>query len=339
MVANPRANGGNARAKHLSKEQRSAIAKKAAQARWTESLPQVLCGSVETPLRIGDMEIECYVLEDGSRVLTQAGFLEAIGRHRKANVSYNRDRRVPAIIQGKNIAPFISEGTLERLQPIVFQTPHGTRAYAYRAEVLPVVCDIYLQAREQGVLPRNQEHVAKRAEILVRGLAHVGIIALVDEATGYQELRAKQALSKILEAFIEKELQPWVKTFPDDYYREIFRLRGMEYPADTVKRPMFFGHLTNDIVYKRLAPGVLDELKRVTPKTENGRPRGKYFQMLTTNIGYPKLREHLGSVVTIMKLSNGWKQFTYRLDQLHPRYGSTLALPLHDEEVDDGRGL
>ena len=285
------------------------------------------------------MEIECYVLEDGSRVLTQAGFLEAIGRHRKANVSHNRDRRVPAIIQGKKIAPFISEETLERLQPIVFQTPHGTRAYAYRAEVLPVVCDIYLQAREQGVLPRNQEHVAKRAEILVRGLAHVGIIALVDEATGYQELRAKQALSKILEAFIEKELQPWVKTFPDDYYREMFRLRGMEYPADTVKRPMFFGHLTNDIVYKRLAPGVLGELKRVTPKTENGRPKGKYFQMLTTNIGYPKLREHLGSVVTIMKLSNGWKQFTSRLDQLHPRYGSTLALPLQDEEVDDGRGL
>ena len=339
MNSNGRANGGKVRAERLSKEERSFIAKKAAQARWTESLPQVLCGSVETPLRIGDIEIECYVLENGARVLTQAGFLEAIGRHRKARVRYDQEKRVPAIIQGQAINPFISQDTLEKVQPIVFQTPYGTRAYAYRAEVLPLVCDIYLQAREAGVLPKNQEHVARRAEILVRGLAHVGIIALVDEATGYQELRAKQALSQILESFIERELQPWVKTFPDDYYRELFRLRGLDYPTDTVKRPRFFGHLTNDIVYKRLAPGVLDELKRVTPKTDNGRPKSRYFQMLTTNIGYPKLREHLGSVVTIMKLSDGWPEFTDKLERLHPRYGSTLALPFQDGQIDDGQGL
>jgi hypothetical protein len=39
---------------------------------------------------------------------------------------------------------------------------------------------------------------------LLRGFARVGIIALVDEATGFQRDRTKDALSKILEAYIAK---------------------------------------------------------------------------------------------------------------------------------------
>ena len=77
----------------------------------------------------------------------------------------------------------------------------------------------------------------------------------------------------------------------------MFRLRDMEYPTDTVQRPRYFGLLTNDIVYDRLAPGVAEELKKANPKNEKGRRKHKNFQWLTTNVGYPKLREHLGAVV------------------------------------------
>src|SRR5208283_382525 len=157
-------------------------------------------------------------------------------------------------------------------------------------------------------------------DILVRGLAQVGIIALVDEATGYQRDRAADALAKILEAFIAKELQPWVKTFPSDYYEQLFRLRGLQYPTFTVQRPQYFGCLTNNIVYKRLAPGVLAELKKVVPRNEDGRPTAKYFQKLTTNVGYPKLREHLGGVVAIMKLSADYSDFMVKLNKLYPPY-------------------
>jgi hypothetical protein len=98
--------------------------------------------------------------------------------------------------------------------------------------------------------------------------------------------------------------------------------------------------LTNDIVYKRLAPGVLQELKRVTPKLESGRHKEKLFQRLTQNLGYPKLREHLGSVVTIMKLSYSWSDFLEKLDKLHPKYGATMSLPFDYEAArDDGSGL
>jgi hypothetical protein len=222
--------------------------------------------------------------------------------------------------------------------PIRFKAPTGgTPATGYEATILPDVCEAVLAAREAGELRADQLHIAKQCEILVRGLARVGIIALVDEATGYQRDRAKDALAKILESFIAKELQPYITTFPADFYQEMFRLRGIEFPG-SVKRPQYFGMLTNDIVYKRLAPGVLDELKRV--KLEIGRSRDKLFQRLTSNVGYPKLREHLGSIVTIMKLSDGWHDFMGKRDRLHPRYGDTMQLPLtYKKEEDDGKGL
>ena len=130
----------------------------------------------------------------------------------------------------------------------------------------------------------------------------------------------------------------WVKTFPNDYYQELFRLRGLEYPNDTVQRPQYFGYLTNDIVYKRLAPGVLDELKRVIPKNQKGKPKTQLFRKLTDNIGYPKLREHMASVVTIMKLSNDYQDFVGKLDRIHPRYTETMLLPFMFEE-DSGKGI
>ena len=116
----------------------------------------------------------------------------------------------------------------------------------------------------------------------------------------------------------------------------MFRLRGLEYPSGTVQRPRYFGMLTNDIVCARLAPGVLDELKRAMPRDEKGRKKGKYFQLLTKNVGYPKLREHLGSVVTMMKLSNDWPSFYRTLDRLHPRHGEFhFDFPADD----NGKGL
>lgn len=323
-----RSAGGKARAAALPAERRSEIARKAAAARWVEPTKEAICGSPEKPLLIGDAQIECYVLDDGTRVLTQAAFLEALGRHRRPMGRRDEgDEDLPPILQAKAIKPYLPEDIASRAQPITFRLPSGGRASGYNAELLPEVCEIYLAARQAKALPPNQQHIAQAAEILVRGLARVGIIALVDEATGYQELRTKNALEKILEEFVDKELRPYIKTFPNDFYKEIFRLRDLPYPDDNA-RPQYFGNLTNDVVYKRLAPGVLDELKKVQVRGASG-PKHKLFQRLTQNVGYPKLREHLGSVVTLMKLSKDWDDFKAKLDLLHPKTeGDQATLPI-----------
>jgi hypothetical protein len=98
-----------------------------------------------------------------------------------------------------NLKPYVSDDLSDSTKPIEFQIPSGARAYGYRAELLPTVCDVYLRARESGDLLKSQLKVAQACELIVRGLAHVGIVALVDEATGYQADRARDSLARILE--------------------------------------------------------------------------------------------------------------------------------------------
>jgi hypothetical protein len=326
----PKAAGGKARAASLPAARRRAIAKRAAEARWAETTKEAVCGSPDKPLVIGDMEIECYVLDDGTRVLTQTALLQALGRSPKLMGRRTADDHgdLPPVLRGKTLQPFLSSDIAEKSKVIAFRTPTGGRSNGYTAELLPEICEIYLAAREAGALQPQQQHIARAAEVLVRGLARIGIIALVDEATGYQEIRTKNALEKILEDYIDKELQPYLKTFPDDFYKEMFRLKGKPYSADGL-RPQYFGIHTNDVIYKRLAPGVLEELKRVQEKGTTGRGKHKLFQKLTQNVGYPKLREHLGSVVMLMKLSSDWDDFKEKLDQYHPlAEGSQVVLPM-----------
>jgi hypothetical protein len=314
-------------------------------ARWAGPVSNATHGSPDHPLRIGDVEIPCYVLEDGKRVLQQSSVIRALNMSHGGSYSRGVDRLAKFAAQGR-LKSFVSNELLERTEnPIRFRTPQGSLAYGYEATVLADLCEAILAARRQGLLQPQQKHIAEQAEILVRGFARVGIIALVDEATGYQRDRAQDALAKILEQFIAKELQPYVSTFPQSYYEEMFRLRGMEYPKDTVQRPRYFGLLTNDVVYRRLAPGVLEELKRVTPKLESVRHKNKLFQRLTQNAGYPKLREHLGAVLTMMQLSNSWHDFMSKLDKLRPRLdvkslGRAQQLTFdYDSAKDSGTGL
>lgn len=335
-----KARGGLARMEGTTKKERSALGKKGAAARWSSEIKSVAHGDDDHPLRIGDTEIACYVLEDETRVLSQRSVQTGIGMSTSGGTS--GAHRLAQFIEGLSEKGIDDKGLAARIRnPIPFRPAQGGKvAYGYEATILADICDIVLTARKEVKLHRQQEHFADQCEILLRGFARVGIIALVDEATGYQYSRTRTSLARILEAFVAKELQPWVKTFPDEFYAQLFRLRGLPYNADSVKRPQYFGTLTNDIVWKRIAPGVLTELKRVIPKDAKGRRKANLSQALTRNIGYPKLREHLGATVAYMTVSPDYPTFIKTLDAHRPRFHDQLELPFeYKPDEDDGKGL
>lgn len=153
----------------------------------------------------------------------------------------------------------------------------------------------------------------------MRAIATVGVIALVDEATGFQYQRKADALAEILEAFIAKELRPWVKTFPQDYYQGLCRLYDMPFPpkkGDT-KFPSFFGTLTNNIIYDRIAPGLRPALKAEAKKHEKA---GKMHQVLSGDRGVSALREHMKLVCGLLKLAKDKDHFFEMLDTTAPKF-------------------
>lgn len=282
----------------------------------------------EGAIRIGDSEIRCAVLDTGQRVLTQSDVMRALGRARQAKGRqyYDADVNLPAFLTAKNLKPFISQDLEVASSQIEFKPQKGNRAFGYAADLLPKVCGVYIDAAESGVLTRNQEPIATKAKILLRGFATVGITALVDEATGYQEVRDRRALQAILDAFLRKELAAWAKRFPDEFYQEMFRLRNWQWRGMKINRPSVVGKYTNDLVYERLAPNILDELQRRNPKDEHGHRKAKHHQWLTEDVGHPALAQHLYAIIGFMRASTTWEQFHRMVQRAFPKRNSQMLL-------------
>lgn len=328
--------GGHARREKLSPEERTAIAQAAAESRWakapTKVVPKSAFGSLDRPLRIGDAEIPCYVLDDGRRVLVQRGLQAGIGMSTSGGTGgAHRLARFLEGLQAKGLE--LGDLAVRIRNPILFQ-PDGfaKTAYGYEATILPDICDAVLEAEKKGLLLPSQAHFARQCAILSKAFARVGIIALVDEATGYQGVRPQDALEQYLQLIVRKELAAWVKKFPDEFYENIYKLKGWIWPGMGKNRYSVVAHYTRDLVYERMAPGLLAELEKKSPKNPKGRRDTLLKDWLTEDVGDPMLAQHLHTLVMFQRLAiangHGWHRFIKTVDQVLPKRGSTLELPL-----------
>lgn len=341
------AKGGRARAAALSPDERRSIAQRAADVRWAASSgssgaggrgPRVPRATHVGVLKIGEYEFQCAVLEDGRRVLTQDAFGKAIGRTGNPNRGPGESSEVPPFLAATSLKPFISEELKASSKPIKFRLRtsagvSGGLALGYAAELLPQVCRVFLDARDAGALHPTQQRVARVSDLLVRALATVGIVALVDEATGYQRERERNELERILALFISKELLTYTKRFPDEFFKQMFRLQGWSFNPLSMQGPRYAGKLVNKLVYERLPPGVLEELRARNPVVpELGARRHHHHQLLAPDLGQPVLSAHVAQVTAMMRGSKDWEQFNEIFERAFPKPGDQIRLGLGDGE-------
>jgi hypothetical protein len=327
--------GGKARASKLTKDELSAIARHAAEQRWgkagavTAKVPVATHGTPDHPLRIpGIPDIPCYVLDDKRRVLVQRGMMDALDM-KQGTAGRGGGDRLAKFLATKSINDYVPSNLRDVIiEPIKFKVS-GSIAYGYEATILADICGAVLDARRIGKLNYQQEHIAERCEMLLRGFAKVGIIALVDEATGYQYERPTRDLQEQLKKFLAESLVRYASGFPHDFIKHLCRLRNVELRPD-MKLPPYFGHLTNNLVYRRIAPGLVKALK--DRRAERGRPGNKLYQWTSEDHGYPALMLHLGTVVTLMKLNTDYDKFEAQINTIAPIYPDVPGL--FDEPAD-----
>lgn len=313
--------GGKKRAAVLSSDEKKEIAKNAAAARW--GLPRA---SHEGDLEIPGVEpLKVANLKDGRRVLLSRAFLEALGRPWKG--TYKHTSR-PNFIDAKNLDPFVKGEILEFLEPIEYLSLSGHKRTGYRAELLPLVCKVYIAARDAGALNPGQRAAAHYAETLLRGFEKIGIISLVDDATGYTKVRARDELQAILAAYISAELLPWAKRFPDSFYEELHRVWGWNYTPGSNARNAYIGKLTKALIYDPLPPGVIEELESKNPyDPEKRRRKHLHHQLLTSNIGHPHLEKQIVSVTTLLRISSDKDEFIRHFAKAFPPARDDLFAP------------
>ncbi|MCE8612754.1 P63C domain-containing protein [Bacteroides fragilis] len=285
-------------------------------------------------LNLNGLTISCYVLEDGRRVLSGRGMQDALKMVDEVEEGKQKaGTRLKRYLEQKSLKPFIFKDKDEdHFKPIICQND-GAKIHGYEATVLADICDAFLQARKEIELSPRQQIIADQCEILIRAFARVGIVALVDEATGYQYDREKDELQKILKAYISEELLPWQKRFPDIFYRELFRLNGWDFTLNGIKkRPSVIGKWTNTIIYEELPNGVLNELKNKAPKNESGNRTERYHQFLTLDVGEPNLEKQINKVITLFQVSDNMKQFWDNFKKMKMRQIGQMELPFDFDE-------
>lgn len=324
--------GGRARASVLTAEERKEIARKAVNARWmkagkakeleradnpteggdvvTELKSKLPYSMFTGELTIGDVSFECHVLSDRQRVLTQREVVRVISGGRQSGNLLRYLERLPTY------RPNMLDS-----RTVQFTTPGGQLiANGYDAEVLVEICELYLDARAEGALHPRQQRLARMAEAVVRACAKVGIIALVDEATGYQKVRKDRELQLKLQAFIADDMQEWARMFPDEFWFELARLEGIRYSPRN--RPLRWGKYVMAFVYDAIDPEVGKELRKLNPEPHH---RKNHHQWLR-DFGRDKVNNQIQQVIAVMKLCDDMDDFRRKFDRVFKKEPYQLSI-------------
>ena len=276
-----------------------------------------------------DIDLECYVLEDGRRVFNKRGMAKAVGLKSGGGNVFLRTMRA------KGLGSEIGESLYEKIEnPIYFNYMRSDPGHAYEADVLVEVCKAIKRAKDAGHLTSSQTDLYNHANALLNAFGKIGVIALIDEATGYQKKRSPDALRLLVQRYLETEKREWQKEFPDEYYKELNNLYGSENVAIrksgavVLNKPQHFAKFTRDYVYDLLENGaVLAELDRLNPQIDSkGTRKDRFHQHLTEEYGLEKLRIQVREVITLMKISDTVEDFKKLFKKRFPRSGDQLDL-------------
>jgi len=281
-------------------------------------------------LNLGGWRIRCYVTPDEKRLISEVDF-HALFKFR-GHQARNRCRDVID-------SPYLQSGSMAQLRkkivsPIKITGPEHEIVYAYEGEIIIDYCRALMDVRRVGGMPEWALHYAEQAELIVASVAKVGIAALIDEATGHQSRRHKEALQRLLARYFKEEYAAWTKRFPDWFYEELFRLKGWKWDALSNKRPSVVGKVTKDIVYSRLEIGVVEELERKNPLLENGHRKTKHHQWLSDEVGHPALDTHFYALRGLMRAHHDWRRFYHTLQMAFPKRNEMIQLELDDYRND-----
>lgn len=303
-------------------ERRKQIAGNATLSRWAKQGKYhgvIQQTTHEGNLWLLDHDIPCAVLKNEKRVLTQSGLHRTIGK----SVSPSGRKKqgyahLPPFLRSDALTPLLTSEIMLRATPIVFKTLQGNLALGYDADFLIDICALFLEARKMGLLKTNQMHIAAQCEVLTCAFARIGLISLIDEATNFQKDRKRDALSELLKVYLTEEMQKWAQVFPYEYYEQIFRLKRKS--MNTHRNLGWIGHITNNLIYSRLDPGVLEELRELNPKDEEGRRKGCHHQFFNKEKGSEKLKTHVNQMIVSMRGFDAWEDFIKFCDRAMPKF-------------------
>lgn len=318
----PQQKGGVARSRSLSAQERSRIAREAAQKRWGNANISVKAGSPDKPLIVAGVEVPCYVLEDDRRVIATNGVLDALNMARGGAMVRGMNRLELFAAQNR-LKPYVSNDLLARIaDPIKFKFGNNV-AHGFESDTLIDLAEAVIQADNAGALQKQQKVIAHRCRVITSSLTRLGLIALIDEATGYQLKRDSQELQSILSAYLLPEHRPWLQVVPEEFTDEVYRVYGWTRKPQN-RGPRYAGKLIRQLIYEKMPKPVLPALDEKNPSDASYRRKRKHNQYLTQQ-GLDHFRSQVITIMTLLRISKNKGEFKGHIRRL---YSDQMDLPL-----------
>nr|WP_286674417.1 P63C domain-containing protein [Clostridium sp. VAP52] len=252
-------------------------------------------------------DLPCYVLDDGQRVFRLSNLTKSL-----------RDKehgKFGNYLASSNIIKYLPE----RLRPLTDEnhdrTPQGVIEFefnekiekGYNSEDFMDVCSAFVTANlNNEKLSEAQQEIVKNANKFVLSTAKIGIVALIDEATGYQNVRHSKELQLKMKYFLVEDdnAREWEKIFPDDLWFEFGRLTNWK--GSLKKRPKYWGKLVKELIYNLLDKDIAEYLYKNKPPRYNGHI--KYHQWLNEGYGTKELTQHIWQIIGMAKTCENMKE-------------------------------
>ena len=279
-------------------------------------------------LQIGDVELPCYVLSDGRRIISRTGATTML-------TSAKGGGNLESYTKVEALQKYIPEDLPGQMVGFTMPGVSNKTVMGMSAETFLEICRAYVRAREEHALKtERQTDIAIKAGMFLAACAKVGLLALIDEATGYQYERAEDALRFKLKVYLEEEMRKWEKTFPDELWREFGRLTNWK--GGLHQRPKYWGKLVMELVYEYLDKDVADWLKANAPTPQKGQ---NYHQWLSAQYGLKKLVEHVWMLIGMASACSSMSELRERMAEKFGRVPVQLRLFVQPPSAAIPRGI
>lgn len=257
-------------------------------------LPTVAFGSESLKLKIGNVALVCFILDNGQRILTKNSMQKALGYDGKSDnwlfeflINVNRLTPVEPVI-------------LEALgKDILYTTDSSVIKHAISPNLFVEACRAIVKANADGFLYVSEQKFAKAAENIVTNIGDADIEKLIDFASGYDLFKHnhKEALIRFMQSYGNRQYPIWVRSFPDHFLSAIFAFNGWTW-KDLNEKSEKIGAYLNDIVFSRVDDRLFETLNSSKPKMKY-RKQNTQEQYLENE----DLRAHTSAIVALIRAS------------------------------------
>jgi hypothetical protein len=293
-------------------------------------------------IAIDDLKIECYHLDNNTRVISGRGLQKILGINTRKSgkklieASGNTLQNLLISFKKKDNCPDTVYEIEKVFKDEVIQFKRkgagGSAPYTngFEATFLMDICHFIQDLYLSGILPEKYNELYDRATQVERAYSKLGIIAHIDEATGYN--KEKDEYHKLFKQYILEEAREWEKEFPEELIDIFYKIYGIK-KIKGKNHPWFFGKLINKYIYHPLANSNGAILKMLQDKnpviiSKNGTRyrKSRFFQFLKEEIGLPELRKHIWKFIGVGSASVNKSQLERSFARAFPQKGDQIDM-------------